>query len=114
MVVSAQFRVFTLFLCLYAATALAGTSLCAPVSENAVTFHGNEDIVISMAHVMRSPRGFVKAPDDSLVSGVLVEVFDHPEVVLRGGPPPQGVQHRIAACMTGEKGSFDLKLASGN
>lgn len=84
MSIGAQFRVFTMFLCLCAAPALAGTSLCAPVGENALTFHGNEDSVISMAHAMRSPRGLVKAPDDSLVSGVLVEVFDHPEVVLRG------------------------------
>jgi hypothetical protein len=42
-----------------------------------------------------------------------VEVFDHPEVVLRDGAPAQGLQHRLSACMTDETGSFDLKLRNG-
>jgi hypothetical protein len=83
------------------------------VGENAVTFHGNEDIVISIAHAMRSPQGVVKVPGGSPLGGVLVEVFDHPEVVLKNGPPAQGLQHRLAACITDETGSFDLKLPSG-
>jgi hypothetical protein len=50
MLVGARFRICMpfLWLGLYAAPVLAGTSRCAPVSENAVTFHGNEDIVISI------------------------------------------------------------------
>jgi hypothetical protein len=62
---------------------------------------------------MLSPRGIVKALDGSPLEGVLVEVFDHPEVALKGGPRAQGVQHRLSACMTDETGTYELKLPSG-
>lgn len=88
-------------------------SVCPRERQHLATFHGNEDIVISIAHAKRSPRGVIKAQDGSLVSGVLVEVFDHPEVVLRDGTRAQGLQNRLGACMTDETASFDVKLPSG-
>jgi hypothetical protein len=79
MLVGSHLRICMSFLGpgLYAAPALAGRR-CAALKENAATFHGYEDIVISIAHSMRSPRGVVKAPDGSTLRGALVEVFDQP------------------------------------
>ena len=102
-----------LLLLLWLGFSVAAAGHCVPVSEKTATFHGNFDIVISYTSVVRSPRGVVKAPNGSSLSGVLVEVFDHPEIVLSSGPRPEGSQHRLAACMTDDTGSFDLKLAPG-
>jgi hypothetical protein len=69
--------------------------------------------------VLNTPRklSFVAAP------GVLVEVFDHPELVreeinhLGRGEPVRArqdlEQQRIAVCVTGDNGRFDFKLRPG-
>jgi hypothetical protein len=112
----AGFRIALPFLALalYAEPLLAGTGGCVTASNDAVTFHGNEDIVISISHVMTSPKGIAKDVNGAPLSDVLIEVFDHPEVRLREGPPAEARQHRISACITNGSGSFDLKLPSGD
>jgi len=111
-----QFQIALLFLLLavYAQPLLAGTGGCVTASADAVTFHGNEDIVISISHSMRSPKGIVKDVNGAPLSEILIEVFDHPEVRLREGPPVEGIQRRISACMTNRSGSFDLELPNGD
>jgi hypothetical protein len=102
-----------LLLAVYSEPLLAGTSGCVTASDDVVTFHGNEDIVIAISHVMRSPKVFVKDINGSSLSDILIEVFDHPEIRLRDGPPGEAVQRRISACITNGSGSFDLKLPTG-
>jgi hypothetical protein len=113
---AAQFRIALPFLLLavYAEPVLAGTGGCVAATDDAVTFHGNEDIVISISHAMRSPKGIVKDVNGAPLSHVLIEVFDHPEVRLREGPPAQEIQRRISACIINDSGSFDLKLPGGD
>ena len=113
---AARFRIALplLLLAVYAEPSLAGTGGCVTASDDAVTFHGNEDIVISISHAMSSPKGIVKDVNGAPLSDILIEVFDHPEVRLREGPPAEGIQRRISACTTNGSGSFDLKLPSGD
>ena len=56
---AAQFRIALPFLLLavYAEPVLAGTGGCVAATDDAVTFHGNEDIVISISHAMRFTEG---------------------------------------------------------
>ncbi len=40
------------------------------------------------------------------LEGVLVEIFDHPEIVLKNGSQTRTGQKRLAACVTGKDGRF--------
>lgn len=46
--------------------------------------------------------GRVQLPDESVLAGALVEVFDHPELEVEK-------RTRLAACRTGENGMFQFK-----
>jgi hypothetical protein len=113
---AARFRIALVFVALavHAEPQLVGTGGCVTARNDVATFHGNEDIVISISHAMTSPKGIAKDVNGAPLSAVLIEVFDHPEVRWREGPPGEGVQRRISACITDGSGSFDLRLPSGD
>ena len=91
---------------------LAATSACTSATENDRTRYRYNPIVMTHPAV-RAVRGVVTAPDGRPMDDVLVEVFDHPEVVMeRGQAKP--AQHRIAACITTGTGRFFVKVPSGS
>ncbi len=61
---------------------------------------------------MRAARGVVRSLDGPL-AGVLVEVLDHPELVLKEPHTARTGQRRVAACLTGENGEFTLAVPRG-
>src|SRR5262245_18846148 len=91
---------------------------CTVVDEEVTTHSDHDRIVLAQRFVMRTVTGQVGDTADSPMTGVLIEVFDHPEVVF-GGPPVAGEQrpkqNRIAACQTQASGQFCFpKLEAGN
>ena len=71
-------------------------------------------IVIMTAKPMRSLHGIVGDTMGEPLTGVLVEVYDHPETLLRSGPPLVNAQRRITGCTTNETGQFSFKVPAGN
>jgi hypothetical protein len=69
---------------------------------------GNTNVVIEEPQPVRSIRGSVRDPMDKPLTGVLVEVYDHPEIVLQDSRPERAGQKRIAACVTSEAGVLRL------
>jgi hypothetical protein len=85
---------------------------CAAVSDDQTTFHAREDHRYSPLRSFRMARGVVDAELERL-SGVLVEVYDHPELASVEPGLDRVGQHRIAACITSADGRFSFKLSPG-
>jgi hypothetical protein len=47
-------------------------------------------------------------------AGVLVEIYDHPDVVLRDSSRNRTGQTRIIGCVTDQRGRFAFKLKAGD
>ena len=77
----------------------------------------NAELVIIEEKKYRTLNGVVRDESDVIMPDVLVEVFDHPEHLLLSYPKnvqKKKLQHRIAACITGEDGKFCFnKLPAG-
>jgi hypothetical protein len=86
---------------------------CTPTSTDKTAWGGNINVVLKEPEAMRNVRGIVKDPLDKPMTGVLVEVYDHPEVAVKNPSPDRTGQGRIAACRTGETGMFSLDLEPG-
>jgi len=86
---------------------------CTPTSKETM-WGGNMRIVIMSAKPMRSLHGIVGNTMGAPLTGVLVEVYDHPETLLRSGPPLVNAQGRITGCTTNETGQFSFKVPPGN
>jgi len=87
-------------------------SQCVPASVETL-WGGNENVVIQEARSIRKVRGLVQDSQHTPVSGALVEVYDHPEIVLRNPSRTRTGQSRLAACITGDSGSFSLDVPPG-
>jgi Carboxypeptidase regulatory-like domain len=87
---------------------------CTPTSTEKTRWGGNTNVVIEEPEPVRSIRGIVRDPTDKPLTGVLVEVYDHPEIVLQNSSPERAGQKRIAACVTSEGGSFSFNVPPGH
>ena len=97
--------------CLLAAHAFGD---CTPSNES-TKWGGNDDVVIEMREAMGQVRGTVLQDyaTGKPGPGVLVEVYNHPEVVLADSSRTRTGQTRIIGCVTDERGRFRFKLKSG-
>ena len=98
--------------CLLAAHAFGE---CAP-SNQSTNWDGNENVVMQMREPMGQVHGTVLQDYQTgkLGPGVLVEVYNHPEVVLQDASPKRSGQTRIIGCVTDERGRFAFKLKAGD
>lgn len=78
----------------------------APADGETTHQGGNEIVTFRERRAYRSVHGVVRDVNGEPVEGVLVEVFDHPEWILANYPASRVQQRRIAACKTGDDGSF--------
>jgi hypothetical protein len=95
-----------------AVPSLAANNTCMPAAETDVTRYRFNAIVMTHPAV-RAVRGVVTAPDDRPMRDVLVEVYDHPEVVSATAQARRA-QRRIAACFTRDTGQFSLEVPPGS
>jgi hypothetical protein len=87
---------------------------CTPTSTEKTTWGGNTNAVMQEPKPMRSIHGIVEDQVDKPLTGVLVEVYDHPEIVLQNPSSDRAGQRRIAACITNETGLFSLDVPPGH
>jgi hypothetical protein len=99
-------------LCLLAAHAFGE---CTPSNES-TKWGGNDDVVMEVRRPMRQVRG--TALQDYRTGkpwpGVLVEVYNHPEVVQRDSSRTRTGQTRLIGCVTDQRGRFAFKLKAGD
>ena len=99
-------------LCLLAAHAFGE---CTPSNEG-TKWGGNDDVIMEVRNPMGQVRG--TALQDFRTGkpwpGVLVEVYNHPEVVERDSSRNRTGQTRIIGCVTDQRGSFAFKLKAGD
>ena len=86
---------------------------CKLASAENTKWGGNTNVVLQESKPMRSIRGIVRDPMDKPLTAALVEVYDHPEIVLQDSSPERTGQKRIAACVTSEGGSFAFDVPPG-
>jgi hypothetical protein len=87
---------------------------CKIVGNEVHTTWVHMDIIVTHPRPIASLSGVAVAVlDQTPMEGVLVEVFDHPEVVLKDPSHSRAGQRRLSACLTGKDGafSFDAKPA---
>ncbi|HEX6802927.1 MAG TPA: carboxypeptidase regulatory-like domain-containing protein [Terriglobales bacterium] len=98
--------------CLLAAHAFGD---CTPSNET-TKWGGNDDVVMQVHKPMRQVRGAVLQDyrTGKPWPGVLVEVYNHPEVVLRDSSRNRTGQTRILGCVTDQRGRFSFKLKAGD
>lgn len=97
------------------AMAQYAASQCSP-SNNTTIWGGNENVVMDMRNPMGNIRGTVMEDIQSHkpLSGVLVEIYNHPEIVQQDSSRNRTGQTRIIGCVTGQNGRFSFKLKSGD
>jgi hypothetical protein len=105
-------RLSLLLLILTSANSVHGQ--CLPAPETRVTDWGHENVVSTDSQVLRKLSGVVLVAF-SEVKGedVLVEVFDHPELVEDLIEKRQTEQKRLVACVTQKDGKFSFDLPAG-
>jgi hypothetical protein len=91
---------------------------CVSATETQNTSWGQQNVVIVHRKPMQIAYGIVTGGrlEGPPLEGVLVEVYDHPEVVLREGlvdRRDRTGQQQIAACVTDKTGRFGFKLPPG-
>lgn len=89
-------------------------SQCVPTSTQQTIWGGNQRIVIEQAKPVKMIHGIARGPAGGALEGVLVEVFDHPEIVKSYTRQQNSAQTRMAACMTNESGRFSFELPPGD
>ncbi len=94
----------------------ARSSGCAVAKSADHTHWSHMNNVLEYTEPVTSLHGVVVAlgAEDTSVEGVLVEVFDHPEIALesRGDQTRKG-QKRLAACITEKDGRFSFDSKPG-
>jgi len=98
------------FLCVLLGVSYGTLGQCVPTST-LTTYWGSENVVIEPSRPVQSMRGIVTA--DRPLEGVLVEIYDHPEVVRSDDSPGRSGQKRLAACVTTKNGRFSFSLPQG-
>jgi hypothetical protein len=63
---------------------------------------------------IRSIHGIAQDSEGKPLDGVLVEVYDHPEIALASHGMPWSGQMRLAGCKTDETGLFSFRMRSGD
>ena len=98
--------------CVLAARAFAE---CTPSNES-TKWGGKDDVVMQVREPMGQVRGTVLQDFETSKpgAGVLVEVYNHPEVVLRDSGRNRTGQTRILGCVTDQRGRFAFKLKTGD
>jgi hypothetical protein len=88
---------------------------CRPAPDSLQTIWGHQNAVIVNSKPLKKLQGNLLlgygGPEVSK-DGVLVEVFDHPELALSGDQNRTG-QRRLRACVTQKDGSFSFDLPAG-
>ncbi len=83
---------------------------CEKVSKEETTYWGWQKVILRGETVIGKIYGQALDPLDKPMSGVLVEVFSDPDVLLMEPSPEREKrernQRRIAACKTGQNGKF--------
>jgi len=94
--------------CSIAAVAAADCTCIKLQPAETTHYGGNMEPVFVEKKAYRALRGAVFAPNETRVTGVLIEIFTHPEYLLSHAISSRGrpEQKRIAACRTGSKGEF--------
>ena len=87
---------------------------CRPAPDTRVTNWGHQNVVKVEAQPLRAlsgvvQAGFTEAPGEN----VLVEIFDHPELVSDLIENRQRHQKRLLACITQKDGKFSFDLPPG-
>jgi len=105
-------KVAFLLVCLASAH---GFGECTP-SNQTTKWGGNENVVMQVRQPMRQANGTVLQDYQTGKpwTGVLVEVYNHPEVVLRDTSPNRPGQTRILGCITDQRGRFSFRLKTGD
>jgi len=105
-------KIAILLVCLVAAHAFGE---CTPSNEN-TKWGANDDVVMQVRQPMGQAHGTVLEdyPTGKLGPGVLVEVYNHPEVVLADTSRNRTGQTRIIGCVTDPRGRFTFKLKAGD
>lgn len=88
---------------------------CAPASDDLKTHWGHQNVVTVDSKPVKVLRGTLLlgygGPNVSK-EGVLVEVYDHPELAM-GGDQSRTGQNRLMVCVTRKDGSFSFHLPAG-
>ena len=88
---------------------------CRPAPETRVTNWGHQNVVTVEGQPLRALNGVVQAGfPEAPGENVLVEVFDHPELVSDLIVNRQSQQKRLKACITQKNGKFSFDLPPGN
>jgi hypothetical protein len=85
-----------------------------PSSDEKTIWGGNLLVVTQVHKALRAARGIVEDPTDVPVNAALVEVFDHPEAVIRDQRSNRIDQKRLAFCRTDQMGRFSFDLPDGD
>ena len=87
---------------------------CVP-SKRKTIWGGNEAVVMKPVKTGTTIWGTVKgSAGGEPMSGVLVEIYDHPEAVVPAPNRDNMTQKQIAACITDGSGRFSFRLPSGD
>jgi hypothetical protein len=85
---------------------------CRPTSAQ-TKWGGNMKVEMAEPKPVKTIHGVVMGGGKPM-GGVLVEVYDHPESLIRDSTQPVVGKKRIAGCITGETGVFALDVPPGH
>lgn len=89
------------------------TAQCSPAPEAKTIWGGNMHPINREAKPVKSIHGTAQDQLGAPLANVLVEVYDHPELMATDPSAPPKGQTRIAACMTNSTGTFSLNAPPG-
>jgi len=82
--------------------------------STATIWGGNTNVVVQWSKPVRLIKGIVETSAGAPLAGVLVEIYDHPEVVLRDPSSSRTGQKRITGVLTDQAGRFLFELPDGD
>jgi hypothetical protein len=109
-----MFRAFC-FVLVTGACSYASLGQCRPAPDSRQTAWGHQNAVRVNSKPLKKLQGTLLlgyGGPEVFKEGVLVEVFDHPELALSGDPNRTG-QKRLKACVTSKDGAFSFDLPAG-
>lgn len=86
---------------------------CKP-SVDKTYWGGNTNVVFHKSQAQTDLHGLVTDELQKPLKGVLVEVYDHPEIMLQNPSRNRTGQVRLAACVTDGTGNFMLDVPPGH
>jgi hypothetical protein len=95
-------------------TVASGLCQCAPTTQGTL-WGGNNSLLINLSRPVRTIRGTAVAFGDyKPLAGVLVEVYDHPEILQQNFSRDRAGQRRLVGCLTDDTGAFSFHLPPGD